>query len=253
MFHDTQPAQLAASGGVDPWAPFRVQHRGELHALLRQVRDAGAPVVLAAPGGMSSTCTLWTLDTNAERLSFSADDGQPQLQSLVDTDEAVAVTYLDSVKLQFDIDHLVLVRGKHGVALQAAMPESVYRFQRRESFRVRPTVRTAPHLTLRHPALPDMLVQLRILDMSVGGCALLVPHDVPELRPGLTINGVQIELDADTVFVAGLQLHHVSSFEGTEAGQRIGCEWRLLDPMAERLLQRFVNQTQKRHRLLTAS
>lgn len=257
MFHDTTPAQLDATGAIDRWAPFRIQHRGELHALLRQVRDAGAPVVLAAPGGVSSTCTLWTLDPSTERLSFSADDSQPQLQTLVDADEAMAVTYLDSVKLQFDLDHLMLVRGKNGVVLQAAMPESVYRFQRRDSFRVRPTARMAPQLTLRHPALPDMLVQLRILDISVGGCALLVPHDVPELRPGLLINGAQVELDAETVFVAGLQLHHASSFEGSEAGRgngcRIGCEWRLLDPMAERSLQRFVNQTQKRHRLLSAS
>lgn len=253
MFQDTRPASFDATGGIDPFAPFRIQHRGELQALLRQVRDSGAPVVLAAPGGVSSTCTLWALDGAAERLNFSADESHPQLQTLVDADEAMAVTYLDSVKLQFELDHLVLVRGKHGVSLQAAMPDSIYRFQRRESFRVRPTARVAPHLTLRHPALPDMLVRLRILDLSVGGCALLVPSDVPELRPGLVINGVQVELDAETAFVAGLQLHHVSSFEGTEAGQRIGCEWRLLDPIAERSLQRFVNQTQKRHRLLNAS
>ncbi len=250
MFENTQPASLDAAGGVDRWTPFRIQHRAERLALFRQLRDSATPLVLAAPGGVSARCVLWSLDSASERLSFSADDDAPVWQGLVDANEAVAVGYLDSVKLQFELDHLVLVHGAKGIAVQAAMPASVYRFQRRDSFRVRPASAAGPQLTMRHPGLPEMRLELRILDLSVGGCSLLLPADVPELRPGLTLHGVQVELDSESAFVAGLELHHVASLGSQGAAQRIGCAWHGLDPLAERALQRYVNQTQKQHRLL---
>jgi c-di-GMP-binding flagellar brake protein YcgR len=46
-----------------------------------------------------------------------------------------------------------------------------------------------------------MQLALRVLDVSIGGCALLLPADVPALEPGVTLQGVEIELDADTRFV----------------------------------------------------
>ena len=83
---------------------------------------------------------------------------------------------------------------------------------------------------------------------SVGGCSLLMPSDMPELRPGLVLYGVQVQLDPATAFVAGIELHHIASMDG-EGGQRIGCAWQGLDPIAERALQCYVNQTQKQQRL----
>lgn len=253
MFHDTTPAQLDHDGTIDPWAPFRLVNTGEINTLLRQVRDGAVPVVLCGPSGQSVSCALWALDSTARRLSFTVDETHPNLQALIHGDEAVAVTYLDAVKLQFDLMDLVLVRGKSGVALQAAWPGAVLRFQRRDSFRVRPSERIAPKLVMRHPSIPDMQLELRILDLSVGGCAVLLPQDVPELRPGVLLHGVQVLLDADTGFVASLVMRHMASLEGGNPGLRVGCEWSRLDAEAERALQRWVNQTQKRQRLLTLS
>lgn len=249
----TQPAQLDDADGPDPWAAFRVEHPADVHDLLRQVRDAASPVILAAPGGTSLSCTLWSIDTTSSRLSFSADLGAPQLQTLVDANEALAVSYLESIKLQFEVEALVLVRGAQTSVLQSALPTQLYRFQRRSSFRVRPpgSARAGPQATLRHPGVPEMRLTLRLLDVSVGGCALLLPHDVPELRPGVLVHGVQVQLDSETQLVVSLQMHHVSSLQ--RGGHRIGCEWHRLGADNERTLQRYVNQTQKRQRLLSLS
>ena len=251
MFHDTTPSQLDADGTMDPWAPFRLVNTGEITSLLRQVRDAAVPVLLCGPNGQSLNCTLWALDSTAGRLTFSTDGSNPNLPSFIDADEAVAVTYLDSVKLQFDLTSLMLVRGRSGVALQAGWPGAIHRFQRRESFRVRPSERIAPRLVMRHPSMPDMQLELRLLDLSVGGCAVLFPQDVPELRPGVLLHGVQVLLDSETAFVGSLLLRHMASLDGGAPGLRIGCEWSRLNADAERALQRWVNQTQKRQRLLT--
>ncbi len=253
MFHDTKPAHLSDDGEIDPWAPFRVANPVELNSLLRQVRDASAPVILATSHGTAVTCTLWAIDATQGRLSWSADGGQPQMQALIDADEAAAVCYLESVKLQFDLEDFVLVRSLQSMALQSSMPRDLYRFQRRQSFRVRPGGRNAPSVTLRHPSMPDMTLALRVLDLSVGGCALLLPPDVPELRPGVTLHGVEVQLDSETSFVTALQIQHVSSMQLPEGSHRLGCQWQQLGTPAERLLQRYVNQTQKRHRLLSLS
>ena len=250
MFQDTQPAALDGSG-PDAWAPFRVHQRSEIVALLRQVRDGGAPLVLSSPAGGALAVELWSLDTEHQRLVFAAPEHDPQLQTLIHADEAVAVGYLDSVKLQFDVADLMLVRGPRSSALQAAMPEVMYRFQRRGAYRVRTLDRNSPTARLRHPAIPEMQLALRVIDVSIGGCALFLPHDVPALEPGLLLHGVKVELDADTRFSATLRILHGSAMDPRAQGLRLGCEWVSLARESERALQRCIDQTQKRRRLLS--
>ena len=50
-----------------------------------------------------------------------------------------------------------------------------------------------------------------------------------------------------------LQLQHVTSIPPNDLGLRIGCEWLRLAGDAERALQRYIDQTQKRRRLLAQS
>lgn len=250
MLEHTRPATLDADGSADPWGAFRVDHPGEALALLRQLRDASQPLVITTPDGQVLQTQLWAIDDRQRRLNFAADEHQVQLSGLVEADEAVAVAYLDAVKLQFDLHGLVLVRGVQGCVLQCEWPAHLYRFQRRDSFRVRTLERHGPKARLRHPAIADMQLALRVLDVSAGGCALFLPSDVPPLEPGVRVQAVEIELDADTRFLTALQLHHVTAFPASDRGVRIGCEWVGLDPLAARTLQRYIDQTQKRRRLM---
>lgn len=245
-----------AADAADPCAAYLVHHAAEVLALLTELRDCHTPLVLAAPNGATLTLTLQALLAREHRVQFSADGVLPHLHTLLEADEALAVAYLDEVKLQFEVEHLVLLRGAQGQALQADWPRSLHRFQRRDSFRVRTGGQSGPSATLRHPAWPDMRLSLRILDLSVGGCALLLPADTPALEPGTLIHGVQVQLDMATAFVASLSLQHVASVDthhgvhrANSGGQRLGCAWHKLAPDHERLLQCFVNQTQKRQRL----
>lgn len=250
-FLDTQPAPIGADGGLDPFAAFRIEQPREIALLMRQLADAVVPVVLAGPEAVGFTTVLWSVDSAQGRLSFSADADSPQLQRLIDGGEATGVAYLDAVKLQFDLRHLILVRGAQHCALQADLPRELYRFQRRESFRVRTLDRGSPTAQMRHPSIPDMMLRLRVLDVSIGGCALLLGGDVPPLAAGVRIAGVHIELDPDTRFDADLMLHHVTAMHSPSRAARLGCEFMHVDPRAQRALQRYIDQTQKRRRLLS--
>jgi c-di-GMP-binding flagellar brake protein YcgR len=104
---------------------------------------------------------------------------------------------------------------------------------------------------LRHPASRGEMLSLRVLDVSVGGCALLLPPDAQPIEPGTPIDAVRLELDADTLFVAPLVVQHVSGgFGSTSRGSRLGCSFARLDGTSQRSLQRSIDLTQRREKFL---
>src|SRR5258705_530131 len=222
---DTMPMpleSLAAAGSR--LEDFRITTPAEISAMLKRLMDGNVHLGVNAPNGTSITATLWTVDSAKGAISFSVVANEPNLDGIVECDEAVVVGYLDSVKLQFDVNNLVLVRGLNSVAIKGNFPREMFRFQRRNGFRVRPMVRTTPVATLRHPMIPDMQLKLRVLDVSIGGCALFLPNDVPALDAGVLMNGGIIDLDAHTRIKTGLRLPHLTSLNPESGGGPPGWE-----------------------------
>jgi len=244
------PQAAAQPDSPDPWESFRVDERGELLRLLKLLRDGSVPLTLSSPRGHALSSQLWSLDPVREHLSFSAEGGGVALQALAQSDEAVAVAYLDSVKLQFELSDLLLVHDHASSALRTRMPKVLYRFQRRAGLRLHTLERQAPQVQMRHPAIPDMQIALRVVDISANGCALRLPADLPALQPGTRLSGARMQLDADTCFTTTLALQHVSSLHPGSAGTSLGCEMLDLDGAAQRALQRYIDRTQQRRRAL---
>jgi c-di-GMP-binding flagellar brake protein YcgR len=248
-FQPTQPAPMSALTGqaIDE---FRVGHPAELVGLLRQLCDRHVLVQLSAPGGAAYTTVVWSVDAHHRRIGFDADPSHPQIRALVDAGEATAVAYLDAVKLQFDLRNPVLVHGANASALQCALPDVLYRFQRRECFRVKTRDGALAHL--RHPAQPSLSLSLRVLDVSAGGCALALPAEAPPIAAGTLLSNVQLELDAEARFATTLNVLHVSGgFHPQARGVRLGCSFETLDGAAQRALQRFIDVTQRRAKFLS--
>jgi len=251
MFEDTRPAPLDAMGSDDVLAEFRLCDATAIRALLKQLMDDVVPLNLSASDGSAYTTTLWTVDPASSRISFTADMMVHAVHDIVEAEECAAVAYLDRIKVQFDVSDLVLVQGHKASVLQARLPREMFRFQRRNTFRVRTIERTAPMASFRHPAIPDMQLALRVLDVSIGGCALLQPANVPHLQPGAVIRGVRLSLDAETQVDAGLMLHHVTSTGAENGSVKLGCEIVGMAPSAQRALQLYIDRTQKRRRTMS--
>lgn len=241
---DTQPMPM---DGLDD---YRLSSPTEIKAVLRQLLESNVPLNINGPSGAVLSTTLWTVDSVRGGISFSASADDPHLHQIVQSDDAMVVGWLDNVKLQFEANDLVLVHSGRRSALSCAFPQAIYRFQRRGAFRVRPVLRSSPVARFRHPELAEMNLALRVLDVSLGGCALFLPANVPALNPGISLNGVTMDLDPDTRFTTSLRLQHMSSVNTESQGLRIGCEMINLTPDAERQLQRYIDQTQKKRRLL---
>jgi len=239
----------ALPGGLDE---FRITAAREIATMLRQLLDGSVRLNLNGSDGGAMAATVWTVDAERDSLSFSVDGQDPNLQAMLECEEVVVVGYMESVKLQFDIRDLVLVHGPRASVLRCSYPREMFRFQRRGTYRVRPLPRSSPMARVRHTDIADMQLALRVVDLSIGGCALFLPEDVPPMQPGGVINRVEITLDAGTRFHVDLRLQHVTSLNTDSRGVRLGCEFVNPDVNALRLLQRYIDQTQKRGRLVMA-
>jgi c-di-GMP-binding flagellar brake protein YcgR len=249
LVEELRPAASTQAGGLDPWADFRLDDPLQVLHWLRRLRDEGVRLNLVSPQGDALATQIWSVDEVHGQLSFAADADGLDLQRLAQGDEALAVGWLDQVKLQFELDQLVLVRGHGHRALRARLPRVLWRFQRRDAYRLPLPAGQPPQARFRHPSIPDMQVLLRIVDLSAGGCALVLPPDLPELQPGTLLHGAQVELEPSTRFDATLRLQHVSAMHGGD-GARLGCAFVDLAPQAQRTLQRFIDRTQRRRRVL---
>ena len=247
---ETRPAPLDGMNQDDGLDEFRVSSPREIQGLLKQLLDGSVLLNLNASDGSVFTSAIWTLDSSRGTVGFNADPNDPAMQALLECEEVVVVGYLDSVKLQFDVHDLVLVQGNKASVLSCPAPREMYRFQRRNAFRVRPLMRTSPVARIRHPDMPEMEFSLRVIDVSIGGCGLFLPEDVPTMNAGVLLQDVRIELDTDTKLEVSMCLQHVTSINAEARGMRLGFEFKRVGGDSLRSLQRFIDLTQKRGKLM---
>jgi len=241
---DTVPEQL------------RVTAAAEITAYLQQLQRESATVLLSGPPGQSLASRICALDGEAGVLGLEiGTDPEGISQALVASGEITAVAYLGTIKLQFELDDAVLVSGEQGAVLRSSLPERLYRFQRRQAFRVQPAGSIYPRVVIPGGEHPGRA--LRVLDISIGGLALALPGELMPEQPqqslaiGQVATGLVLELDRLTALGVALVPHHASAIAGDTHGTlQLGCSFVDLDAHAGRALQVYVDQTQKRRRLL---
>lgn len=229
---------------------LRVSSPAEITAYLQQLQRSHAAVQLSGPQGQSLSAQISTVDAAADVIGLMLGaDPEGISQALVADDEITAVAYLGTIKLQFELEAAVLVSGDQGTVLRSTLPTRLYRFQRRQSFRVQPAGSTYPRVVLPGGSEPGRA--LRVLDLSIGGVALALPADFPALVPGQVARGLVLELDRISALDITLLPHHASPIRGDTGGMlQLGCSFVDLDANVARSLQVYVDQTQKRRRLL---
>jgi len=72
----------------------------------------------------------------------------------------------------------------------------------------------------------------------------------PPINAGVQLSGVRMELDDDTRLDVSLRLQHVTSINNDGRGVRLGFEFIRPNGDTVRTLQRFIDLTQKRGKLM---
>lgn len=222
----------------------RVDDALEVATLLRRLVEGDVPVNLSAAGGVRYTTALWAEDAVGGLLVFSVDAGDPRVPPLLSAGRGAAVANLDNIELRFEVHDLKLVRGRDSCALHARYPAEVYRYQRRDSFRVQPLDYSQPVVRFDHPAVAGLPLSLPVVDISNGGLALRLPDDVPALERSDPFDAV-LDLDGTATVHMGLRVVRF------DVHQRVlGCEILQVAAQDARALQRYIDHTQRRRRML---
>jgi c-di-GMP-binding flagellar brake protein YcgR len=247
------PQPSDASDAIDGADDYRLDAPGEVQSWLRELMQAQARVQLSTPDGALLHTVVMAVDPAHGVISLEMPADAGLTESVVASPEVNAIAYLDRIKLAFEVSGLVAVRGTGGTVLRAALPARLYRFQRRQAYRVQSPGQMYPALRLN---LPEGL-RLRVLNVSSGGLALQWPQAAapgftgqmpPAPVAGTELSGT-LELEREVNFAALLRVQHVTPGEEA-APHQLGCAFVSLAPTATRALQLFIDQAQKRERML---
>lgn len=235
-----------------------MQNAHDILDLLQQLQVRQVPITLTRQGAEPLNCCLISVDGAQAELRFEVRDTATgptgKVPAVLQGEALSATAYLDRIPLQFDLAGVLSLStagaaGTEPLRLRSHLPALLYRFQRRQTFRVRPTPRT-PHAVLQHPqqAAQQVPLRLRILDLSLGGLALWLPPEITPFEPGSLLPAVQVELNSGTRFQAAMQLQN--SHTGDASGRQMGLSFAQINAAAERELQLYIEQIQRRTRLL---
>lgn len=225
-----------------------VADSAEILSYLKQLRDRKPLMALFAHRDYSAfvVTELLAVDPGRQQLVFDFATDAARRAAILDPGSAVLVAYLDQVKVQFDADELAESDFDGHHAITCAVPHLVFRLQRRETFRVRPPVSIPASCVLPPIGMRTEPARVRVLDISVGGVALLLLPEDPQLAPGDEVEGARLELPDHPPILCGLRV--CSTDRGmidTRGALRIGCEFRGLDSTASRALQVYVFRAEK--------
>ncbi len=112
----TRPAPLDGMNHDDGLDEFRVSAPRDIQSILKQLLDGSVLLSLHGEDGVVFTTALWTLDGTRGTVGFNADPADPAMAALLRGDDVTVVGYLDSVKIQFEVQGLRVVSGQRASA-----------------------------------------------------------------------------------------------------------------------------------------
>lgn len=168
---------------------------------------------------------------------------------LLNSEDITLVTMHIGAKVQFKCHHPQVAIFASHPAFHFPLPEQIVRLQRRDYFRL-PTSGDAP-LKCVIPPLPTQSPQvseITIMDISVGGIALVCREQNVALEAGAIYPDCRIDLPGIGTLIVTIQVRNLFDVT-TPSGlvtKHAGCEFIQLDGKMSMLLQRYVGIMQSK-------
>jgi c-di-GMP-binding flagellar brake protein YcgR len=221
---------------------FRIHSRMEIVGLLRAVgthRELVSVQFGSAADFVVSAVLAVNPDFEEVVLDYGADEAA--MQRLLKSDRLRITTQLDHVRIIFQADVAEAVRFEDGLAFRIRLPDSVLRFQRRDSYRLK--------VPLGRPLMCDVpandagteRTSVRVRDISVCGVGLM---DFPKqfrVAVGMVWPGCRINLPELGTLTGELEVMHTTESDV----RRAGCQFRNLSFPMQNLIQRYITKVER--------
>lgn len=184
--------------------PYKIDSIQEVDKILLQLLHQG--VLLRMHNGNahhSVITTLLDLDFDHDTIVIDSAAQQTINEQLLASETAYFEAILDNVSIKFQVSPLRTTSFEDRPALAGVLPNFLYRIQRRETFRVRPTFGNTPQCTL---LLHDEPHVFDVYDLSSTGLALIdtnqlltdhIQHILPDCQlnlPNIGVVSVDLQL-----------------------------------------------------------
>lgn len=241
---DYSTAQKTEISDFEHQQQFLLESKGEIVHVLNDLSrkpdiitgyfDAGNRYVLTA-----------VLKVLPERGLVVLDQGPDSAgnERLLQKGELLCITKHNRIHIKFKLRGIKKARFQGESVFAAPLPDSVFRLQRREFFRIRTPI--ANPVTCE---IPDVVAprQLKVLDIGYGGLALEVLEADEQWEPGQTFPDCVLNLPEFGKVNLTLEVRNIvpQRFrDGTEY-RRVGCQFVQLPLDRSATIQRYIHRLQ---------
>ncbi|WP_227816932.1 flagellar brake protein [Nitrogeniibacter aestuarii] len=227
----------------DDFARYLMRDATEIEGVLRNLIRKRANVTAYLDGSRDFLMTT-ILDVRGNDVILDAPPNDVQLKKAELAEELICITQVDSVKIQFPLDGVDVTTHEGRPALEANLPDRLLRLQRREYFRL--TAPVSHSLTCQIPVPGENgrvnTFEARVLDISGGGVAIVVPPEGVEFKPDTEFVDCQIQLPDAGVVTARLRICNVFRVTNRNGISmlRAGCEFVDLTDKVASVIHKYI-------------
>lgn len=222
---------------------FRITSPRQIQSILGHVQEGWPRAALYYGNGEEDFIMISLLEVDdCEGMWVSQSMDAEKNQCAMASKSITVVAFFDQVKIQFSVGEASPVLYEGFPAFYLALPECLYRIQRREYYRLTTTPHEAPRcvIPLIEPHEGEKM-EATVVDISVGGMKLSCPEGEVELAPDQTYSGCQINLPGVGKIDVAMKVKSLFTIEAHGLTTKYaGCEFANLSNTASNQLQRYV-------------
>jgi c-di-GMP-binding flagellar brake protein YcgR len=225
---------------------YLISNPKEIVSILHTIAQRKSRVALYYNEGISMVLTLiLAADENGVWIDAASN---PLDNRLIErSNRVIFVSTHNQAKVQFIANDVMLGTYEDAPAFSLALPRKLLRLQRRDYFRLVTAETGALNCIIRPVTKQSAQQEVTVMDISIGGVALVCEQSGVELQPGMVYEHCQIELPGLGTVEAAIEVKN--AFEITDRSgkvkRRAGCVFVKPDGKTTMLLQRYVAQMQQ--------
>ncbi len=229
---------------------FLLFSKKEIQLTLHAIAQKKSRAILYFDGGKQFIMTT-LLDVDHDGMWLDVGPNESDNSQILRSAEITLVSMYHHAKVQLASPQIFLATYAGQAAFYLPLPEKMLRLQRREYFRL-PISPDAPlkcivPLDAAKPVKPAKPDEVTIMDISVGGIALICKEHNITLEEGRTYPDCRIDLPGIGTLVVTIQVKNLYNMTAKNGviSKHAGCEFIQLNGQMSMLLQRYIAQMQR--------
>lgn len=231
----------------DEESDFLITNPKEILSILHTIAQRKSRVALYYNEGNSMVLTM-ILAADENGIWVDAASNPLDNRHIERSNRIIFVSTHNQAKVQFVASSATLGLYENAPAFNFPLPRKLLRLQRRDYYRlVTPGPDILKCVICPVPEKAHIQREVTVMDISIGGVALICEESGVELRPGMLYEHCQIDLPEVGTLEATIEVKN--AFEITDRNghvkRRAGCVFVKPDGRTSMLLQRYVSQMQR--------